>query len=565
MATRRPKKGGGARRGAGRSTSNRPQAKRPAAKRSPAQRSPAQRGPAKAAEPPPSVEDTLDEQGEEYVARFVDIDRPDAANAPAPAAVPDGADDEATSDAEAIEAAVEAAPGPDDVVDEGVPLIAIVGRPNVGKSRLFNRMTGTRFAIVEDLEGVTRDRQYGEGTWDGRRFQVVDTGGFEPESTDELLAQMRDQARLAMEEADIVLHIVDGQTGIVPADRDIASMLRRSNKPVWLVVNKIDGPRHEVNVAEFWELGLDDVHPLSAEHGNGYADLLDSIAPFLPKGRIERDRDDLIRVAVVGKPNAGKSTLINRLLGEDRLLTSDIPGTTRDAINTWLEHDDQRYLFIDTAGVRRKRGINEAVEKYAVVQAFKAIDRADVVIYMLDATVGVTSQDQRIAGLVRDKGRAMVILLNKWDAVAKDARTADEYIRRLREQLKFAHFAPVMTVSAKTGQRIHKLYPLIQSAFASYIARTSTSKVNDVVRAAVRRNPPKPRRNKRLKVFYASQVATRPPTMMFVVNDPELVHFSYERYLYNSCRAAWGFEGSPLKIFFRPRKKDDPDDPGSGR
>lgn len=442
--------------------------------------------------------------------------------------------------------------------ERGTPLIAIVGRPNVGKSRLFNRMTGTRHAIVEDLPGVTRDRQYGEGTWDGRPYQVVDTGGFEPTSQDVLLRQMRSQAQLAIDEADLIVHLVDGQSGMLPDDLAIAGLLRQSEKPVVTAVNKIDGDRHEVNVHEFYALGVSELIALSAEHGRGYADLLDSLAPWLPKGTKERADDDIVRVAVVGKPNAGKSTLINHLLGEERLLTSDIPGTTRDAINTYLQREEQRYLFIDTAGVRRKRGIREQVERYSVVQAFKAMDRADVVVHVIDATEGVTTQDQRICGLAADKGCGLLLLLNKWDAVEKDHRTADEHIERLRDDLKFARHAPVITISALTGQRVHRILSAIDGVYEEFTRRVGTGQLNRFVEEAVRRNPPKARGSGRLKLFYASQVATRPPTFMFVVNNPELVHFSYERYLHNMLRDTFGFAGAPVKMFFRGRgKKED--------
>lgn len=451
---------------------------------------------------------------------------------------------------------------PPTYADGGVPLVAIVGRPNVGKSRLFNRLTGTRFAIVEDMPGVTRDRQYGEAVWFKRRFQVVDTGGFEPESIDELLIQMREQAHLAIDEADIIVFMVDGQTGLIPADREIATMLRRTKKPILTVVNKIDGDRHDENVHEFYEMGVGDtLHGISAEHGRGISDFMDELLELVPKQEDEEETDEgLIRVAVIGKPNAGKSSLVNRLLGEERLLTSDVPGTTRDAINTYVETADQRYLFIDTAGVRRKRSISQRVEKYSVVHSFKAVDRADVVVYMLDATEGVTTQDQRLAGLAVDKGRGMVLLLNKWDLVDKDHKTADEHITTLREQLKFQPDAPVLTLSALTGQRAHKVLPMIDKVHAEYIKRVPTGELNRVVEEAVARNPPAVRSNSRLKIFYASQVATRPPTFMFVVNDTALVHFSYQRYLVNTLRAKYGFPGVPIKVFFRGRgKKEDND------
>ncbi len=443
--------------------------------------------------------------------------------------------------------------------EERQPLFAIVGRPNVGKSRLFNRMTRTRFAIVEDMPGVTRDRQYGEGKWDGRGFQVVDTGGFEPESVDELLMQMRGQAQLAMEEADAIIFVLDGQSGLLPADREIAALLRTSDKPVYAVVNKIDGPGHDANVSEFYSLGLPcDLIALSAEHGRGFSDLMDELEAHMPKVTPKVD-EDLIRIAVVGVPNAGKSTLVNRLIGEDRLLTSNIPGTTRDAINTHLERNGQRYMLIDTAGIRRKRSISEAVEKMSVVQAFKSLDRADVAILVLDATRGVTAQDQRICGLANTKGCALIIILNKWDTVEKDHRTADEYAQKVRDNLKFAPWAPVLTMSALTGQRSHRVLDMVDEVFASYCQRISTAAVNRYLEKALRRKSPPQKGGRRLKLFYGSQVATRPPTFMFAINNPEMMHFSYERYLLNGLREEFPFRGTPIKIFFRGRGKADRD------
>ena len=477
--------------------------------------------------------------------------QPVEAHAAAESAEGEAAEGEVLDEVDTSEA--EAAPAP---YVPSVPLIAIVGRPNVGKSRLFNRMTGTRFAIVEDMPGVTRDRQYGEGSWEGRPFQVVDTGGFEPDSKDVLLSQMRLQAQLAMDEADVILHVVDAQTGILPADTEIANMLRQAPKPVHTVVNKVDGERHEILIHDFYALGVDELFPMSAEHGRGYADLMDMVATWLPKAPDEDEaQDDRLRIAVVGKPNAGKSTLVNRLLGSDRLLTSDIPGTTRDAINTYLKRGDQEYVFIDTAGVRRKKSIRELVEKYAVVQAFKAMDRADVVVHVIDAHVGVTTQDQRIAGLATDKGRGLLILLNKWDSIEKDHKTAEKMIEAIYDDLKFARHAPVITISALTGQRTHRIFEAIEGIFAEYTRRIPTGVMNRFLEAAVRRNPPKARSNSRLRIYYCSQVATRPPTFMFVCNNAELVHFSYERYLVNALRAEFGFDGVPVKVFFRARGK----------
>jgi len=519
--------------------------------------------------PTSPVLEELDDEGDVYVARFVDTSLHDEPEAHAPIRTAHRGDSAVDDDQEPDED--DAFWSPDATIEHdevsvetleksdigGVPLIAIVGRPNVGKSRLFNRMTGTRFAIVEDMPGVTRDRQYGEGTWDGRHFQVVDTGGFEPDSEDILLSQMREQAELAMRAADIIVFVMDARSGLLPADLDIATMLRQATKPVYYVVNKVDGPRQELEIGEFYQLGVDTIFAISAEHGRNYDELLDAIEPYLPRTSDIVVDPSMIKVAVLGRPNAGKSTLINRLLGEDRLLTSAIPGTTRDAINTYLERDEQRYLFIDTAGIRRKRSIHEQVEKYAVVQSFKSMDRADVVVYMIDATEGLTTQDQRVLGMIHDKGRALVLLLNKWDQVVKDHRTADELVKHLREELRYVTYAPIMTTSALTGQRIHRLFPLIHGAFEQYTRRVSTSKVNNYIREAIRKNPPKVRSRHRLKIYYGSQVAVRPPTIMLSVNDPQLVHFSYERYLMNAFRRDFGFEGTPVKFFFRGRAKSD--------
>ena len=442
--------------------------------------------------------------------------------------------------------------------DTPIPLIAIVGRPNVGKSRLFNRLTGTRFAIVEDMPGVTRDRQYGDGSWDDHVFHVVDTGGFEPDTDDSMLRLMRRQAELAIQEAQIIFFVVDGQMGLMPADREIAMVLRQSGKPVYLLVNKIDGPRHEMGIAEFYELGFEFVQDLSAEHGRNFDLVMDQILPMLPRqDELKRD-ESILRVAMLGRPNAGKSSIVNRILGEERLLTSDVAGTTRDSINTWVERNGQRYLFIDTAGIRRKRSISHRVEQYAVVQSFKAIDRADVVFYLIDAKAGVTAQDQRILGLTHEKGRGIVLLLNKWDLMKLSEPEARAYLANVRELLAFCNYAPLMTVSARTGLRVSRIFDLAQRVREQFDRRISTSELNRFLEESLLKNPPKSTGLKRLKVYYGSQVATRPPTFMFVVNDDRLVHFSYQRYIRNSLREAFGFEGVPLKIFFRSRgKKED--------
>lgn len=436
-----------------------------------------------------------------------------------------------------------------------LPLIAIVGRPNVGKSRLYNRMTRSRFAIVADEEGITRDRQYGEGRWGERGFQVVDTGGFEPDSTDELLQQMREQAQLAMAQAAIVFFVVDARAGLTPADREIARLLREVKSPVFVLANKIDNSEQELLATEFYELGVPMVYPISAEHGSGYEELMQDVAKYLPV-RAEHDEDDKrIRVAVVGRPNAGKSTFVNTLLGEERLLTSDQPGTTRDAVNTVLRVGEQEYLFIDTAGIRRKKRIYDLIEKYSVVQAFKALDRADVAIIMLDATKPFSSQDQRIAGLAHDKGCGIIFVLNKWDLVKKDHKTVEKFLQQVRDDFRFAQYAPVVTISAATGQRVHKILDLINDVYAQYTRRVSTADANEFLEQALRRRSPPQRSTRRMKFYYASQVATRPPTFMFSVNNPTLMHFSYERFLVNQLRETFGFKGVPIKVFYRGRDK----------
>lgn len=438
---------------------------------------------------------------------------------------------------------------------EELPLIAIVGRPNVGKSRLYNRMTRSRFAIVADEEGITRDRQYGEGRWGERAFQVVDTGGFEPTSADELLKQMREQAQLAIEQASVVFFVVDARAGLTPADREIAQLLREVRSPVFLLANKIDNSDQELLATEFYELGVPAVYPISAEHGSGYEELMEDVAEHLPI-RPERDDDDQrIRVAVVGRPNAGKSTFVNTLLGEERLLTSDQPGTTRDAVNTVLRIDEQEYLFIDTAGIRRKKRIYDLIEKYSVVQAFKALDRADIAIIMLDATKPFSSQDQRIVGLAHDKGCGIIFVLNKWDLVKKDHKTVEKYLQQVRDDFRFAQYAPVVTISAATGQRVHKILDLINEVHAQYTRRISTAEANAFLEQALRRRSPPQRSTRRMKFYYATQVATRPPTFMFSVNNPGLMHFSYQRFLVNQLRETFGFKGVPIKVFYRGRDK----------
>jgi GTP-binding protein len=436
------------------------------------------------------------------------------------------------------------------------PLIALVGRPNVGKSRLFNRMTRTRSAIVVDKPGITRDRQYGDGEWYGHVFNVVDTGGFDPHTEDVLLVQMRSQARLAIEEADIVFFLVDGREGITSSDLEIAQLLRMTDKPVYPVVNKIDGPKHEPLIGEFWELGFPRVFGLSAEHGFLMDDLMDDVVTLLPtreEVEAEYDGDGPLRVAVIGKPNAGKSTLVNRFLKTDRLLTSHIPGTTRDAIDTLVTVDEEEYLFIDTAGIRRRRSISLLEEKFSVVQAFKAIDRAEVVLYLLDAEDGLTEQDQRLIRLCKDKGKPHILLVNKWDLVEKDSGTAGEWVKSVRDELDYAAYAPIVFISALSGQRVHRILAPVREVYVEWNRRVSTSQLNRWLEVTTRRNSPPIYKRRRVRLYYASQVGVRPPTFMVSANYPEAVAESYRRFLLNRLREEFGFGGTPLKIFFRKR------------
>ncbi|MFU8806355.1 MAG: ribosome biogenesis GTPase Der [Bradymonadaceae bacterium] len=432
-------------------------------------------------------------------------------------------------------------------------LIAIVGRPNVGKSRLFNRLIETQMAIVHDFEGVTRDRQYGDGEWFGRPFTVIDTGGFLPDTEDPMLVQMRQQAQLAMEEADAIIFMVDSRAGLMPADQEIFSMLRQAEKPVFCAVNKVDRwDRQEEFMIEFYELGVE-LYPISAEHGIGVEKLMDDLTSEVPVEEVFKE-EPFARIAVVGKPNAGKSSTINALLGEDRLLTSEVAGTTRDAVDTHLRRDDKEYVIIDTAGLRRKRSISQRLEEFAVVQAIRSIDRADVALLVIDAQDGVTSQDQKIASVVKNRGKGCVILVNKWDVIEKDTDTAGKFVRYLRDELQFVSYAPVLFISALTGQRVHKILDQVDIVFEQYKKRIQTSEVNNFLESALMQHSPPMHGNRRVKFFFASQVATRPPTFMFVVNYPNAVAPAYRKFLENQLREVYGFEGVPIQTVIRPRK-----------
>ena len=445
-------------------------------------------------------------------------------------------------------------------------MIALVGRPNVGKSRIFNRLTASRQAIVHDYEGVTRDRQYGTAEWYGKDFGVIDTGGFVVDAEEPILQQMRDQAGLAMEEADLILMVLDGRAGMTAADHEIASLLRRdADKPVYFAVNKVD--THALGaelLADFYGLGVE-LYPISAEHGTGFDSLMDKLAEHIPKPSRAEDDDEggedeepYARVCVIGKPNAGKSTLVNALLGEERLLTSDIPGTTRDAVDTLVRYEGREYLLIDTAGLRRKRSISEKLEEFAVIQAIRSIDRSDVALLVLDSTEGPSAQDKKIASVLVNRGCGCVILLNKWDVLPdKDTTSASRYVTALFEEMPFMDFAPVLTMSARTGQRVSKILALVDEAYEQHCRRITTSELNRFLADVQLRHAPPVHRNRRPKFYFATQVATRPPTFAFFVSYPEAVAPSYQRFLENQLRERYGFRGTPIRVLMRARRREE--------
>jgi GTP-binding protein len=436
------------------------------------------------------------------------------------------------------------------------PVVAIVGRPNVGKSTLFNRLAGKRIAIVEDTPGVTRDRIYSEAEWLDKRFMLIDTGGIEPDSEDIILSQMRQQAQIAIETADVIVFVTDAKEGIVHADEEVAMMLRHTNKPVILAVNKVDNPSKFNDVYEFYNLGIGDPIGISSTLGLGIGDLLDSIVSHFKAAEAEEEDDEAIRVAIIGKPNVGKSSLVNRLTNEERVIVSDIPGTTRDAIDTPLEVDGQKYILIDTAGIRRKSKVSEEVERYSVLRALTAIERSDVCLIMIDAQEGVTEQDSKIAGLAHEAGKGVAIVVNKWDVIEKDDKTMNEFRNRIRNDLAFMSYAPIIFISAKTGQRIQRLIELIKFVANQNAMRIATGVLNDIISDAAMMTQAPVTRGKRLKILYVTQVSTKPPTFVFFVNDPEAVHFSYERYLENQLRSRFGLEGTPIRFIFKSRSSD---------
>ena len=437
------------------------------------------------------------------------------------------------------------------------PIVAIVGRPNVGKSTLFNRIAEKRVSIVDDTPGVTRDRIYADAEWTGHEFALVDTGGIDFNETDELLPAMRNQAKLAMEEADVILFVVDGKVGITDVDQIIVSMLRTTKKPVVLAVNKVDNLKGVTDSYEFYGLGLGEPFAVSAVNALNLGDLLDAIVEALPEEVPIEDEPDTIRVAVVGRPNVGKSSLVNALLGQERVVVSNIPGTTRDAVDTYFKQDGVTFILVDTAGMRRRGRIDAALERYSVIRSLRAIDRADVVLMLIDAVDGVTEQDKKIAGYVHESGRASVLVVNKWDLLPKDGKTSLRYTETLRQELGFMQYAPVVFLSALTKQRVTRIPEVVKFVAEQHAMRVSTSLLNQVVRDAVGINPPPSDRGRKLKIFYATQASVRPPTIVIFVNDQELMHFSYLRFLENKLREAFGFEGTPLKMVVRPRQQEE--------
>ncbi|GLV12630.1 GTPase Der [Alicyclobacillus hesperidum] len=437
-----------------------------------------------------------------------------------------------------------------------LPVVAIVGRANVGKSTLFNRLIGERLSIVEDVPGVTRDRIYAKAEWNGVSFHLIDTGGIEMDEEDEMGNLIRIQAQLAIDEADAIIFLVDGRTGLSVQDEYVAEFLRRSKKPVVLGVNKLDHVSHHAASYEFYQLGFGDPIPLSAEHGTGTGDLLDAVVDVLPKEEDEPVDDEAIRVAFIGRPNVGKSSLVNRLLGEERVMVSDTAGTTRDAIDTPLVHDGQKFVLVDTAGVRRRGKVYENIEKYSVLRALRAIERTDVAFIVLDAERGIAEQDKRVAGYALDAGCAIAFLVNKWDAIEKDDKTAHRFEEEIRSHFPFMRWAPVLFVSALTGQRVTRALDLARDIAEQHAMRVQTSALNRVLADAQISVSPPSSKGRKLKLYYATQASVRPPTFIIFVNDQELSHFSYERYLENQLREAFGFQGTPIRIRMRTRGQD---------
>jgi len=434
------------------------------------------------------------------------------------------------------------------------PVVALVGRPNVGKSTLFNKLAGKRISIVEDTPGVTRDRIYAETSWRGRDFIMIDTGGIEPAADDMILKKMRDQARIAIESADVIVFLVDMKSGMTASDQDVAHMLLRSNKPVVLCVNKVDsvGPL-PADAYEFYNLGLGDPYPVSSLHGHGTGDLLDAVFEYFPPETEEEEEEEIIKIAVIGKPNAGKSSLINTILKEDRVIVSPIAGTTRDAIDTYFECEEGKFMFIDTAGIRRKSKVDESIEKYSVLRAYMAVERSDVCLIVIDAAEGISEQDAKIAGFAHEKGKASIIVVNKWDLVEKETNTMNNYKKDVMDVLSFMQYAPIMFVSAKTGQRVPKLFEQIRYVAEQNAMRITTGMLNDILHEAMARVQPPTDKGKRLKILYMTQSSTKPPTFVAFCNRAELFHFSYQRYIENQIREVFGMVGTPVRFIVRER------------
>lgn len=436
------------------------------------------------------------------------------------------------------------------------PVVAIVGRPNVGKSTLFNTLAGDRISIVQDTPGVTRDRIYADVTWLNYNFTIVDTGGIEPESNDIILKSMREQAEIAIETADVILFVTDVRQGLVDADGKVADMLRRSKKPIVLVVNKVDSfEKFMPDVYEFYNLGLGDPQPISAASQLGLGDMLDEVVKHFGENALNEEEDERPRIAIIGKPNVGKSSIINKLLGEDRVIVSNIAGTTRDAIDTTIKRNGTEYVFIDTAGLRRKNKIKEEIERYSIIRTVSAVERCNVAVLVIDATEGITDQDTKIAGIAHERGKGMIIAVNKWDAIVKNDKTMKKFTEDVREKLSYMPYAELLFISAETGQRLPKLFETIDMVIENHSLRVATGVLNEIMAEAVALNQPPSDKGKRLRLYYITQVSVKPPTFVIFVNDKELMHFSYTRYIENKIREAFGFKGTPLKFIIRERKE----------
>ena len=437
------------------------------------------------------------------------------------------------------------------------PIVAIVGRPNVGKSTLFNALAGERISIVQDTPGVTRDRIYADVSWLDKEFTMIDTGGIEPDSRDVILSQMREQAQIAIDTADVIIFMTDVKQGLVDSDSKVADMLRRSHKPVILVVNKVDSfEKMMPDVYEFYNLGIGEPFPISAVNKLGFGEVLDEVVSHFPEGSDTDEEDDRPKVAIIGKPNVGKSSIINKLVGKNRVIVSDIAGTTRDAIDTAIKYNGKEYVFIDTAGLRRKSKIKEDLERFSIIRTVAAVERADIAILVIDATEGVTEQDAKIAGIAHERGKGIIIAVNKWDDIEKNDKTIYEFTNKIKDTLAFMSYAEIIFVSAKTGQRLPKLFDMIDFVIANHAMRIETGVVNEIMAEAVALQQPPSDKGKRLKLYYITQVSVKPPTFVIFVNDKQLMHFSYTRYIENKIREAFGFKGTPLRFIIRERKED---------